>query len=148
MASTFERDLLEGMAQLLAADVAGVTWRPAGAYTATQTGIYLDATPETAARVVQISLYPVADDPTFAASDIGFQTIVRWEGADGRPTRDLDSAIFDALHGRTHFQLATGIRVASCSRKSGASLGQDSSRRWSRSSNYYLHVHRPGPHRL
>ena len=148
MASDFGRRLLEGMAQLLAGDVAGVTWRPTGAYTATQTGIYFDATPETANRVVQLSTYPVEDDPQFAASDVGLQTIVRWEGSSPHPTRELDDAIFDALNGRTHFDLATEIHVVSCSRRSGALLGQDSSKRWSRSSNYYLHVHRPGPHRL
>jgi len=150
MASDFERQLLYGMAQLVAADVTGITWKApgAGAYTATQAGIYLDSTPETAVRAVQLSLYPVDDDPVHAASIIGFQTIVRWEGSDPLPTRDLDSAIFDALHGRTHFTLSTGITVASCARRSGASLGQDASRRWSRSSNYYLQVTRPAPHRL
>ena len=97
---------------------------------------------------MQLSLYPVDDDPTFAAADIGFQTIVRWEGSSPHPTRALDSAILDALHGRGQFTLVTGPRIVSCSRRSGASLGQDSQKRWSRSSNYYLHVHRPGPHRL
>lgn len=150
MASNFERLLLYGMAQLLAADVPGLTWKApgSGAYTAGQTGIYLDGTPETANRAVQISVYPVEDDPNFATSTLGFQTIVRWEGADPMPTRDLDGAIFDALHGRTHFVLATGVTVASCSRRSGALLGQDASKRWSRSSNYYLQLTRPAPHRL
>jgi len=146
-AEDFQGDLLIGMAQLLAAAGLGV-WSPTLGYAAGATGIVLDATPETLDRAIQLSSYPVADDPGFRSDLIGLQTIVRWGGGDPLPSRRLDEQIFQALQGRTHFVLSTGVHVTSCSRRSGATLGIDSSKRWSRSSNYYLRVLHPTTHRL
>ena len=143
----FQADLLTGFAQLLAAAGLGV-WSPTGGYAAGATGIVIDATPETLSRAIQLSAYPVADHPNYRSDEIGLQTIVRVAGVDPLPSRDLDDLIFQQLQGRSHFDLSTGVRVTSCSRRSGATLGLDSSKRWSRSSNYYLRVLQPSTHRL
>lgn len=144
----FEADLLTGLAELLAGEIAGAVWRTTSGYTAAETGIVLDVAPETLNRVIQLSLYPVTDDPVGASDEIGLQVVTRWEGQDPRPCRRLDTQVFNRLQGRAHFVLSTGIHVVSAARQSGASLGVDSSKRWGRSSNYYVRVSRPATYRL
>lgn len=142
----YQRDLLEGIAQLLAAEGVG-SWNPNGFYTADQTGIILRTVPSTPDRVIVLATYPVTDDPSLSDSVTGLQVITRWGGADPRPTDDLTDAVFDSLHGRTGVDLATGIRVVEALHRSGTTLGQDQNQRWRTSSNYYLTTHRPSPHR-
>lgn len=143
----FEQDLLEGFAQLLAAEGVGV-YRSAASYVASETGIYVDGSPDTANRVIQLSTYTVDENPTYGSDVIAVQIVTRWESANPFPCRKLDTQIFNRLQGRSNFTLPTGIRVETCSRRSGASLGMDSLKRWSRSSNYYLRVYRPTTYRL
>lgn len=134
-----------GLAQLLN-DLGRGTWNPTGVYTATQTGIYLDAVPEDKDRLITLSAYPVAE-PVAGDSVLGIQLRTRLPGADPRPVRDLDDAIMADLHGRHGFDLG-GVWIADCEWQSAASLGQDASKRWSWSSNYYLTFSRPSAFRF
>lgn len=143
----FEADLLKGLAQLLASEGVG-TWTESGSYTSTQTGIVIDAAPETLNRMIQLSLYPVDDDESQNTDVVGLQVIARWEGGNPLPSRQLDTQVFNRLQGRNGFTLSTGVQVAYCKRVSGVSLGIDASKRWARSSNYYLTVYRPSSYRL
>lgn len=145
-AATFEADLLRGLAQLLASEGLG-TWKETAGYTAAETGIVIDATPDSLSRAIQLTAYPVEDDEQFSTDVVGVQIISRWEGVNPLPSRELDSRIFDTIQGLA-VTLATGVRVAYIRRTSGASLGVDASKRWARSSNYYLTVHRPTAQRL
>lgn len=142
----FSRNLLEGLAQFLEDQSVGV-WSATGSYQATDTAIVVQTVPETLPRLVSLSRYPVSDDPSLSNSVVGVQVLTRWDGADPRPVDDLDDLIFEVLHGRTNLLLSTGVRIVQCLRQSGAPLGQDSSKRWSRSTNYYLDVHRPSANR-
>lgn len=141
----FETDLLVGHAQLLAAAGVG-TWNASGSYTAGQTAIVLDAVPETLPRLIVLSTYAVDDNPGLNDDLLGLQVLTRWDGQNPNACRDLDGAIFDLLQGRSRY--TAGVFVTLCARRSASSLGQDSSKRWMRSSNYYLNVFRPTPHRL
>lgn len=142
----FETDLLAGLAQLLH-DAGIATWRAGGGYAVGETGITVDAVPDTPARLVALADFPVTDDPTLSDSTIGVQIRTRWEGMDPRPVKDLDSAIFDRLHGMPATTLATGVHVDGCLRRSGAPMGQDAAGRWERTSTYYLTLHRPSTNR-
>lgn len=143
----FQTDLLVGVAEHLA--VAGVgAWNTAGVYTADQTGIVLATVPASPDSVITITGYGVTDDPSLSDSVQGVQFITRTGGGDPRPTDDLADSIFDRLHGATGLLLSTGVRVTQCLRRSHVSLGQDGNRRWQRSDNYYLDVHRPSLHRV
>lgn len=144
-AADFEADLLKGIAQLLQTEGIG-TWKESASYTAAETGIVIDATPETLSRAIQLSTYGVTDDEEGATDVVGLQIMVRWEGASPLPSRALDSKIFNALQGRSVL-LATGVQINNCRRASSASLGIDGSKRWTRSSNYYVTVYRPGAYR-
>lgn len=148
--SGFLTDLATGFAVLLAVDDAlGLTWRPNGSmYTADELGVTVMAVPPSPDGLVTVSPYPLSDDATFADSDIGLQIRSRAAGEDPRTVLDLDDAIADALLGRWPLTLSTGIRVVTLERSSSASFGQDAAKRWSRSSNYLLRLHRPGTHRL
>lgn len=142
----FEVDLLTGIAQHIAGAGLG-TWRASGAYTSGETAIVLDTVPATPDRVITLTDYAVSDDPTLSDSMIGIQIRTRWGGLDPRLVKDLDGAIFALLHGMPATTLTGGVRVVSCFRRSGVSMGQDANNRWGRSSNYYTQVHRPSTNR-
>jgi hypothetical protein len=142
----FQTDLITGYAVLLdAADVA--TWAPAGDYTEDQVGITVQAVPSSPAGLVALSTFPVSDDPSLSDSVLGLQVHVRLPGQDPRPVNDTADAIFDLLHGAQNLVLSTGVHVVECLHRSGALLGQDDLKRWSRADNYYLTVWRPSTNR-
>ena len=99
-----------------------------------------DTVPATPDRVITLTDYVVADDPTLSDSIIGVQVRTRWGGQDPRPVKDLDGSIFDALHGLEGVTLTGGVHIVSMFRRSGTSMGQDTNNRWGRSSNYYATV--------
>lgn len=142
----FQNDLIRGFAQLLdAANVAD--WDPTGRYAANVTGIVQQVMPTAPDGVLMLSTYPVSDDPSLSDSVIGLQVQCRKPGEDPRATNDMADAAFDQLHGLANTTLATGIRVVECMHRSGALLGLDDNRRWSRSDNYYVTVWRPSLNR-
>lgn len=144
--AAFETNLLTGIAQLIVGAGLGV-WRDTGAYAAGDTAIVLDTVPATPDRVITLTDYVVSDDPSLSDSIIGVQVRTRWGGADPRPVKELDGAIFALLHGMPARTLTGGVKVVSCFRNSGVSMGQDSNNRWGRSSSYYTRVHRPSTNR-
>lgn len=144
--SGFTTELLTGLAAYLQTGTVG-TWNVSGAYTVLQTGIVLDAVPQAPDRVITLSVYGQTDDPTLSDSVVNVQVRTRWGGQDPRGVADLDDAVFDLLHNMTNVTLSTGVRVVQCLRTSGASLGQDENRRWSRSSNYLVTAWRPSANR-
>lgn len=141
-----QSDLAVGIAQLLAAAGAG-TWKAAGAYTASETGIYLRVLPASPDRAIVLAAYPVADDPTLSDSVTGLQVTTRWEGANPTGNDDLADLVFDALQNLPRTELTTGLVVTDCYRRSGSSLGQDSNQRWRTAQNFYVTAHRPSTHR-
>lgn len=141
---SFTGDLLDGVAALLAGAGAG-TYRPAGAYQPGETAIVFAAMPQTPDRAIVLSTYDVADDASLSDSVIGLQVRCRG-GADPHDVEAIAGAVFDQLHGRTAYQAGT-VRVVQSLRQSGTPLGRDDNNRWEHSSNYYLTVHRPSPHR-
>jgi hypothetical protein len=149
--TSFEIDLCEGVAELLAADVdatQNVAWSDTGVYPAGKTGIYILAVPAIPNRIITLSTYGLGDDAVYGDSDVGLQVRTRSAAADPRDVQRLDAAIFDVLVGRFPFTLATGVRVQTLVRSSAVSLGQDDNLRWSFAANYRLSLHRPGTHRL
>ena len=142
----YQKDLLEGVAQWLAAAAVG-TWKTTGIYSASETGIILRTLPSTPDRVIVLATYPVSDDPSLSDTVTGLQVTTRWAGADPRPTDDLTDAVFDVIHGAHGVDLATGIRIVEAMHRSGTTLGQDANQRWRNSSNFYLTTHRPSPNR-
>lgn len=144
-------DLVEGFAQLLAAEVDSaqhLTWQASGAYASTATGIYVFAVPATPDRILTLSIYGLGDDAAYGDSDCGLQVRSRSVGADPRDAIALDDAVADVLLGRFPLDLPTGVHVQTLTRLNGPmSLGQDDNLRWSFVSNYTLGLHRPGAHR-
>lgn len=145
--SGFSTDLLTGLAEYFAAAGIGATWNPGGVYDVLATGIKLGTLPQTPDRIICLSDYGVSDSPSLSDSVLGVQVRCRWGGADPRPVKDLNDAVFNILHGKTAFTLSTGVTCVQALRQSTASLGQDESRRWSTTANYYLTVHRPSAYR-
>lgn len=147
-ATSFLGQLVEGFAQLLAAESIGLTYNASGVYTADQTGIVAMAVPDKPNRIVVLTPYPLGDDPSLSNSTVGLQVRSRSAGQDPRDVFTLDDSIADALLGRFPLTLPTGVRVNTLVRTSATSMGMDDSQRWGWSSNYRLTVYRPGAHRL
>jgi hypothetical protein len=141
----FENELVAGFAVLLEQAELGV-WNPSGALPVGGTLITQQAAPADVSRLIALTAYGV-DDSGATSSTYGLLVRTRWEGADPRPVNRLAGDIFRALHQRADFTLWTGIRVYFIERVSWTTLGQDGSKRWSRTDNYYVTAHRPTPNR-
>jgi len=148
MSDSFTTQLIEGIAQLLAADPdGGLSWQSSGVYADGETGIYVLAVPQSPDRIVSLSPAPMKASPTLSDSMFNLQTMSRSTGQDPRDVFALDDAVQNVLLGNYPLTLATGVRIGSLQYIGGASGGQDDNNRWLWASRYQLSVHRPGPHR-
>lgn len=137
-------DVVAGLAQHLAAAGVG-TYSPAGAYTSAQVGIFMDVVPAAPDRVVTVTPYGAADDPTLSDSVLMVQVRVRGT-KDPRTAYDLDDAVFAAMQNLPR-SILNGVTVVGAWRTSAGYLGPDGNGRHERTSNYRLTVHRPTPNR-
>lgn len=138
-------DLTSGVAELLAAH--GVAqWQPSGAYPTTVglPCVFIGVMPPAPDRAIVLTPYPVTAGAQGEDSIIGLQVRTRWGGAHPNPVDDLDEKVYQLLHNLTGH--IGPVPVTHCLFQSGASLGQDGAKRWSRSANYYLSIPRPTPH--
>ena len=136
---SYERDILEGLASLLAATLSDVEWKPAGVYAVgdPRAAISLYSLPDLQRPIIALSPYPVLDAWQPNDSVLGVQVRTRCESPDPHAVADLDDGVYAVLHGLSNLALS-GHRITKIARQSGASMGQDSNRRWGRSSNYYV----------
>ncbi|WP_440100024.1 minor capsid protein [Streptosporangium sp. H16] len=145
---SWTRDLLTGLAELLAAAAVG-DWIPSGMYADTQTAITIGGLPAKPDEAVTLSVYGIGqagDDVEQADSSVQVQVRMRAK-SDPRVVDDLADGVFDALHGLSNVRLSTGVLVLLVRRTIVAPLGRDSSGRWERADSYDLMVHRPSPNR-
>jgi Bacteriophage minor capsid protein len=145
---SFTRDLLDGLALLLAAgDTPIATYDPDGAsYAPTETGVVFGDLPQAPDRVVALTAYGVSDDAGLTDTVQGVQVRTR-AGTDPGDVDDLADAVFDLLHGASDLTVG-GFPVVLIRRVSFVPLGVDGNRRHERSDNYYVTVRRPSPHRI
>lgn len=142
---TWTRSLTEGLAQLLENYDVGTFHSSGVAYTAGQTAIVIDYVPAQPDRVVTVTLYAAADDPTLGESEAAVQ--VRSRGTrDPRVAMDMDDAVFNALQNLPRSAVG-GTVVAGCWRTNSGYMGADDNGRHQRVSNYRLLVHHPVPTR-
>ncbi|MFF5972214.1 minor capsid protein [Streptomyces sp. NPDC012769] len=140
----YTRDLLDGLAVLLAAASLGV-YRPGGIYEPDEdiTAIGYGTRPEAPDRILWLSPYPV-EDSDLTDVTTGIQIWIR-TGPDPLDATDIADAVFDVLHNRQGFALG-GTQVQLVWRQSQALLGQDPHGRQEMTANYYLRAQRPGSH--
>lgn len=143
--TTYDTALMTGLADLLHAEQLGV-WAPDRAYAASETGIVFLSTPQAPDSVITIGTYGVSDDVSEGTATVGVQIRNRAAGTDPRTAHDHAARLFTFLHGRTHLDLSTGLRVAQIYRRSWTSGGQDENRRWSVIQNFYADVYVPEMH--
>ena len=140
--------LCVGLLQRLdAADLA--TWLDSQAYGDSygQVAGYFGRMPDMPDRAIALTPYPVSADPGEPMSRIGVQVRTRWAGSSARHVRNFAGAVFGELHGLGPVTLSTGVQLSQCLHQSGASMGQDTVRRWSHVDNYYCDVLYPTSHR-
>lgn len=145
MTDGFETLLLQGVAGVLAGTRrTKITYRPAGAYQATDGfGIYFDIEPEGGLDAITLTEYAVSD-PIDNPSVAGVQA--RIASQDRRQVKSAISDMYDLLHGRWGGSLGE-IKLIQSVRQSGTGLGQDGNGRLVRTENYYLTIERPAPFR-
>ncbi|WP_307821874.1 minor capsid protein [Streptomyces coffeae] len=134
--------LVEGLAQLLAADGIG-TWHANGAYTAAEVGITVTAVPDAPDQIIAITPYSVDDSSGTTDVVQGIQIRFR-AGPDPRVLLEREDAVYELLHMREHTTLG-GIHVALMWRQSLAWIGADDRGRQELTANYYLRPVRPAP---
>jgi Bacteriophage minor capsid protein len=122
------------------------SYRPTGTYSDDETGVVVGMMPAAPPRVVVLTVYPLADDPTRADSLIGLQVRVRSGTPDPREALDLIDAVFEELHGATHLILASVV-VHLAERTASTPMGRDANGRCEHADTYHLTTHRPTRHR-
>ncbi|KJK40221.1 hypothetical protein UK15_07665 [Streptomyces variegatus] len=141
-AETHDVDLLQGVADLLAAAEVGV-YDPSGPLPVGATGIVLGRMPDSPDRAIALNPYPVADDDS-TNSVTGIQARMR-AGTNVLDLVQLAEDVFTVLHNRDTWQ-ARGVRVEISWRNSQAWIGQDTRGRMELVANYYFRTVRSGPH--
>lgn len=148
MSRTFTRDLLTGLAQLLAAADVG-DWDPDGVYTADQTGLTIGGLPASPDAAIALAMYGSGtseDDVENPDTTVQIQFRMR-AGPDPRIVDDLADGVYDQVHGLANFELVTGAFVLLAKRRLVTPLGRDDSGRWERADSYEIVAHRPSAHR-
>ncbi|TMR99512.1 minor capsid protein [Nonomuraea basaltis] len=141
MSETFSRDLLTGLAVLLAEAGVG-DWDPVGAYTESQRAITLGGLPSKPDEAIALAIYGTGaggDDPEQSDSTVLVQARMR-TATDPRVVGDYADEVFATLHGRSNLTLSTGVVVLLMQRTIVAALARDSSGRWERPDSYELMV--------
>lgn len=140
----YTRDVLDGLAQLLADAGVGV-YRPGGVYADGEviTAIGYGTRPEAPDRILWLNTYPV-EDSDLTSVVTGVQVWCR-AGPDPLDITDLADAVFAALHNRQRLNFGT-TQVALIWRQSQALLGQDAHGRQELTANYYVRATRPAPY--
>lgn len=133
------KELLTGVAELLATSGLGLSWNPNGVYQPGQAGIFMMFTPPTPDRVVVLNLVDTSDDPSMPLGTRMLQ--VRGRGAKNDPldVAELLDPIFTVLHGRTNWVVG-GQTIVQCLRRVSAPMGADETGRVERADQFYLDV--------
>lgn len=142
----FSNDIVAGIAQLL--EDAGVgTWQTSGVYASgTDRPIFTQEPPDDIHRVIVVAHYPVTQYARTRDSVEGVQVRNRGTVGDPRPANDDADAIRATLDGLQHVTLGA-VRASLIEWRSGAPLGQDSTRRWETVQNFHIYTARPGANR-
>ncbi|MEU5608454.1 minor capsid protein [Streptomyces sparsogenes] len=139
---SYTKPLIEGLAQLLAAEGIG-TWKANGAYTASEVGITVTAVPDTPDQIIALTPYAVEDSSGTTDVITGVQLRFR-AGPDPRVVIDREDTVYELLHMREHTEIG-GIHVALMWRQSLAFIGADDRGRQELTANYYLRAVRLAP---
>ncbi|MBQ0827714.1 minor capsid protein [Streptomyces tagetis] len=143
MTGTHDADLLQGVAELLAAEGVGV-YSPDAPLSPSATGIVLGRVPDGPDRVLGLTPYPVADDDS-TDSVTGIQARMR-AGTNPLDLVRLADNVFTVLDHRENYQVR-GVQVEISWRNSQAWIGQDAHGRMEQVANFYFRTVRSGPYR-
>lgn len=138
-------ELIAEAAGLLSAAGVGL-WSQDGIYPPNPSRpVIIDSVMPTAPdSVITLTAYPVSSGAGDEDDVVGLQVRSRAAGARPDSVRAIDRAIFEVLQNR---QGSIGsVPVTRCLAQSSSTLGQDSSKRWEWSSNYYVTLPRATPH--
>lgn len=140
-ASTAARDLLTGIAQMIADNGIGA-YRTAGAYQPNETAIVFKAMPTSPDRAIVLTAVPMTDA---VFTPMGMTLVqARCRGLPGDPldVDDLGDALFDLLHGLRDHTFGS-VHIIQCLRNSSVPMGQDASKRWERVDHFYIDLDYP-----
>lgn len=137
--SSWESDLLTGVAQLLVDEGVGVYKT---LYAASDTAIVFGELPTTPDRCIALALYAATDAPKQNLSTVRMQVMMRGVPDNTLDVGDLATAVFSALQGmeQRDFGTAHAVQVG---RVSAVPLGIDANKRSTRADNYQIDVNTP-----
>lgn len=135
-ASSTARDLLTGIAQMIADSGIGV-YRTAGAYASNETAVVFKSMPSSPDRAIVLTAVPMTDQVFIPMGMVLVQARCRGVPGDPLDVDDLGDAVFDLLHGLKAMTLGS-VHIIQCLRNSSVPMGQDSSRRSERIDHFYI----------
>lgn len=142
--STWEADLLVGLAVLLDAETSGV-WKPAGGYQTSETAIVVDYVPVSPDRIVCLSLYELPGGD--GIGDVLYGLQVRTRGTKAPLlVRGIAGECRDFLDGLGP-GVINGVAYSQIRHQSSTGLGPDGNGRFERTDNYYIDARRETTHR-
>jgi hypothetical protein len=143
---SWTEELVDSLAQHLENRDVG-TFNSSGVpYAAGATAITIDGVPSAPDKVITLTLYDAAEDPTQGEAVAYVQARVRGD-RDPRTAMRLTDAVFDAWQNLPRSPIG-GQTVAGIWRDSAAYMGPDDNGRHMRTSNYRIRVTHPSPHRV
>ncbi|PSK95769.1 hypothetical protein CLV30_12821 [Haloactinopolyspora alba] len=125
-----------GLSTHLAGAGIGLTYRPDGAYTVTETGIVHKRMPPSPDRVVVLTSYVVSGEGSQSDLILGIQARCRGVPDDPHDVDDIADDLYAVLHGAANLWAGDAL-LASVWRQSHTSMGSDTAHRWETSSNFY-----------
>lgn len=133
-------DLLDGVAALIVAGVAGTAYNTAGTYTTGQVGIFNMLMPATPDEVITLTWVPQVENPSLPQGSGLLQ--IRCRGAANKPRRPVE--ILDQISalflGKMTIPLTSTLQIMQVRDRVRAPLGMDDSKRWDWTDNYTLDV--------
>lgn len=139
---SFTNDLLAGLAAQM--ETAGVALyrEDFSSYAAGDTAVVLSLMPQSPDRCVALTAYSAVDAVESSWSTIPVQFRFRGNVSDPTDVTNFADDVFQAIHGLTNLTFGSA-HLVQILRKSTVPLGQDDSRRWQRSDNYYADINAP-----
>lgn len=135
-ASSTARDLLTGLAQMIADSGIGV-YRLTGGYQPNETAVVFKSMPSAPDRAIVLTAVPMTDQVMIPMGMVLVQARFRGVAGDPLDVDDLGDAVFDLLHGLKD-QTFGSVHIIQCLRNSSVPMGQDASRRWERIDHFYI----------
>lgn len=133
-------DILDGVSNLIAQNIPGTAYNPAGTYTAGQVGVFTMLMPASPDACITLTWVPQVEHPSMPQGSGLLQ--VRCRGGQNNPRQPVGllDQIGALFLGRLTILLSATVQIMQVRDRVRAPLGMDDLKRWDWTDNYTLDV--------